>query len=61
MVWGYQAPLGLDGLQNMPFNRGQGEGPCCVLEAALILFPAGVLYLFFLHLSTLQLQKKQAM
>ncbi|CAE7476870.1 NAA25 [Symbiodinium necroappetens] len=36
-----KAPLGLDGLQNMPFNRG-------------------VLYLFFLHLSTLQLQKKQA-
>ncbi|CAE7702548.1 NAA25 [Symbiodinium sp. CCMP2456] len=36
-----KAPLGLDGLQDMPFNRG-------------------VLYLFFLHLSTLQLQKKQA-
>eukprot|EP00439_Symbiodinium_sp_Y106_P067636 s1890_g11.t1 len=36
-----KAPLGLDGMQHMPFNRG-------------------VLYLFFLHLSTLQLQKKQA-
>ena len=26
VVWGYPAPMGLDGMQPMPFNRGPGRG-----------------------------------